>query len=106
MTDYQCENCDYNVPEGHLVAAEGNQWKCPKCGTWTKTIRRDACSPSALNGVLFTLVEEMERQSSGILDIAKCKAADDAEGSRSLMTIGGVVGMLAECLKATLEKSK
>ena len=106
MTDYQCENCDYNVPEGHLVAAEGNQWKCPKCGTWTETIRRDACSPSALNGVLFTLMEEMEKTSNVTLAAAQAKATDDVEGSRALMIIGGVVGLLAESLKATLEKSK
>jgi hypothetical protein len=61
---------------------------------------------SELNGVLFTLMEEMERQSSGILEIAKAKAVEDLDGSRNLMTIGGVVGMLAECLKIALEKSK
>ena len=61
---------------------------------------------SNFSDVLFTLMEEMEKQSSGILTIAKDKATEDVEGSRTLMIIGGVVGMLAESLKATLEKSK
>ena len=55
MTDYQCGNCDYNVPEGKIVTADYNQWLCPKCGAWTETVRRDACSPSALNDGLDPL---------------------------------------------------
>jgi hypothetical protein len=76
----------------------------PKKDKATKT---ETCvCQSNFSDVLFTLMEEMEKQSSGILTIAKDKALDDIEGSRTLMTIGGVVGMLAESLKATLEKSK
>ncbi|MEE9354241.1 MAG: hypothetical protein V3U75_01490 [Methylococcaceae bacterium] len=96
--------------EGHITRDLTGWQSSPKQGGKDMgnddTKNENAPSQSELKDLLFTLLGEMESQSEGIMEIARDKIIDDEDGSRNLMVIGGVVGMLAECLKVALEKSK